>query len=393
VSAKPRIVVTGFVGLFPFGGVAWDYVQYVLGLEALGCDAIYLEDTGVWPVYQDGYLDCSLNVAHVAETMERFGLAGRWAYRDEISGGCFGLSEAALREFCRTADVFLNLSGSATLREEYAAIPVRALVDTDPMFTQIQYLSGKSLTDGPSGMRQLIDDHTHHFTLGAGIGSAHCQIPTLGLQWYPTLPPIVLKLWDASDPPTGGSRCYSTVMNWRVVDDVEFEGQRWGQKDVEFMRFLLLPQRVPEIPLGLAVSQTSGTGFPLEAVRDAGWIVLDPDLCAYDTRSYQEFIVGSRGEFSVAKQTYVKANTGWFSCRSVCYLASGRPVVAQDTAWSRLLPNGCGLLAFRDEESAVEALRRVEADPKTHSKAARAIAEEHFDSGRVLNKMLAHMGA
>jgi hypothetical protein len=393
MRGKPRIVVTGFVGLFPLGGVAWDYVQYVLGFAALGWDAIYLEDTGSWPVHQLGDLNCSLNVAHVASTMEYFGLAGRWAYRDELSGECFGLSESALREFCRTADVFLNLSCSATLREEYATIPVRALVDTDPMFTQIQYLSGRSMSGGPTGMRRLIDDHTHHFTLGASIGSAYCQIPTLGLQWHPTRPPAVLELWHAGDTPNGASRCYSTVMNWHVVDEVEFEGQRWGQKDVEFLRFLQLPRRVPEIPLGLAVSQTQGTGFPLEAVRDAGWIVLDPALCAYDARSYQEFIVGSRGEFSVAKQTYVKANTGWFSCRSVCYLASGRPVVTQDTAWARLLPNGRGLLAFHDEETAVEALRRVECDPKAHSRAAREIAEEHFSSKRVLSEMLAHMGA
>ncbi len=367
-------------------------MQYVLGFAALGWDVIYLEDTGAWPVYQDGYLDCSSNVAHVAATMERFGLGGRWAYRDAISGECFGLSQSDLREFCRTADAFVNLSCSATLREEYAAIPVRALVDTDPMFTQIQYLSGTSLEGGPSGMRQLIEDHTHHFTLGAGIGSAYCQIPTLGVRWHPTRPPAVLDLWPASDPPIRTSHGYSTVMNWRVVDGVEFEGQRWGQKDVEFMRFLRLPRRVPEIPLSLAVSQTPGTEFPIEAARAAGWIVLDPALCAYDARSYQEFIAASRGEFSVAKQTYVKANTGWFSCRSVCYLASGRPVVTQDTTWSRLLPSGRGLIAFQDEETAVDALRSVEADPKAHSKAARAIAEEHFDSKRVLSEMLAQMG-
>jgi hypothetical protein len=393
VQRKPRIIVTGFVGLFPYGGVAWDYLQYVVGLRALGWDAIYLEDTGVWPVYQHGDLDCSQTVGHVAATMERFGLAERWAYRDELSGGCFGLSETALRDFCRTADAFLNVSCSARLREEYAAIPVRALVDTDPMFTQIQYLSGKSLTGGPSGMRALVENHTHRFTFGGNIGSPDCQIPTLGLKWHPTRPPVVLELWSVSDPPTAASPGYSTVMNWSVVDDVTFEGDRWGQKSEEFMRFLQLPRRVPEIPLALAVGQTPETPFPVGAVGGAGWNVLDPAVCAYDASSYHGFIVASRGEFSVAKQTYVKANTGWFSCRSVCYLAAGRPVVTQDTTWSRLMPNGRGLLAFRDEETAVEALRRVEADPKLHARAARAIAEEHFDSRRVLGEMLAHMEA
>lgn len=390
-SRKPRVVVTGFIGLFPFGGVIWDYVQYVLGFAALGWDVIYLEDTGAWPVYQDD-IDSSLNIDHVASAMEHFGLAGRWAYRDAITGRSFGISEAALVEFCRTADVFLNLSCSAMLREEYAAIPVRALVDTDPMFTQIQYLRDESLSGGPTGMRALIENHTHHFTFGASIGTDACRIPTLGRQWYPTRQPIVMELWPASDSPTGTAHCYSTVMNWRVVDDLTFEGEQWGQKDVEFMRFLELPRRVPSIPLGVAISLTPESAFPVDAVLEAGWMVLDPSVCAHDAATYQDFIGASRGEFSVAKHTYVKANTGWFSCRSSCYLAAGRPVVTQDTSWSQLLPNGRGLLAFHDEETAIDALHQVEADPKTHAKAARAIAHECFDSKIVLSEMLARMG-
>jgi hypothetical protein len=388
---KPRVVVTGFLGLLPFGGVTWDYVQYVLGFAALGCEVIYLEDTDDWPLNQE-VIDSRLNVAHVSSVMEHFGLAGRWAYRDAMTGECFGLSLAALLEFCRTADVFINVSCSATLRDEYAAIPVRVLVDTDPMFTQIQYLRDESLTAGTTCMRDLIEGHTHHFTFGTNIGSSTCRIPTLGLNWYPTRQPVVLERWPVAESPGAGSKCYTTVMNWSVVDGLTFEGERWGQKDVEFMRFLRLPQRVPDIPLGLAVSQTPESRFPLDVVRDAGWLVFDPAICAHDARAYQDFIVASRGEFSVAKQTYVKANTGWFSCRSSCYLAAGRPVVTQETGWSRLLPNERGLLAFHDEESAIEALERVESDPKAHAQAARAIAQEYFDSQRVLREMLDHVG-
>lgn len=388
---KPRIVVTGFVGLFPFGGVIWDYVQYVAGFAKLGCDTIYLEDTGAWPVYQDE-CDASYNVAHVAAAMEHFGLADRWAYRDAITGRCFGMPERALNEFCRSADILLNLSCSATLRDEYAAIDVRALVDTDPMFTQIQYLRDESLDGGPTGMRELIENHTHHFSFGARIGSDGCRVPTLGLQWHPTRQPIVLDYWPVRETPANGASRYSTVMNWRVVDDVIFDGERWGQKDVEFMRFLGLPGRVPNIPLGVAVSVTPESRFPATAARLAGWEVLDPSVCAHDARRYQDFILDSRGEFSVAKQTYVRAKTGWFSCRSGCYLAAGRPVVTQDTSWSQLLPTGRGLLAFHDEETAVEALQRVESDPKRHSRAAREIAREYFDSDVVLSEMLSRMG-
>ncbi|HYL26440.1 MAG TPA: hypothetical protein VEW74_01330, partial [Candidatus Nitrosotalea sp.] len=237
MSRKPRVIVTGFAGLYAVGGASWDYLQYVAGLGALGCDAIYLEDTGEWPVHQSE-VDASFNVAHLAAAMERLGLAGRWAYRDAVSGECFGLSSTQLSEFCRTADLFLNLSCSAILRDEYAAIPVRALVDTDPMFTQIQYLQDESLDGGPTALRELIENHTHRFTFGAGVGNDGCRIPTLDLDWHPTRQPIVLDLWPERELPSGASYGYSTVMNWRIVEDLSFDGQRWGQKDVEFMRIL-----------------------------------------------------------------------------------------------------------------------------------------------------------
>ncbi|HEX3370196.1 MAG TPA: hypothetical protein VHS56_11520 [Candidatus Cybelea sp.] len=391
MRSRPRIVVSGFIGLFPFGGVAWDYAQYVAGLAALGCDVVYLEDTGAWPVYQRE-LDSASNVAHVGATMEYFGLAERWAYRDAVTEQWFGLSEEAIGEFCRTADIFLNISCSATMRDAYLSIPVRALVDTDPMFTQIQYLRDRSLSAGPTGMRALVENHTHRFTFGESIGAASCRIPTLDVEWKPTRQPVLLDRWPVNEARNGDPGCYSTVMNWKIEHELVFDGQQWGQKDVEFMRFFNLPRRVPEISLGVAVSQAPESGFPTAAAREAGWIVLDPASCAHDARSYRDFIAGSRGEFSVAKHTYVKARTGWFSCRSGCYLAAGRPVVTQDTSWSQQLPNGRGLLAFHDEESAADALREVDGNLKIHSKAARAIAHEYFDSAKVLREMLAHMG-
>jgi hypothetical protein len=391
MRTRPRIVVSGFIGLFPFGGVAWDYAQYVAGFAALGCDVVYLEDTGAWPVYQRES-DAASNVAHVAATMEYFGLARRWAYRDAVSEQWFGLSERTVSEFCRTADIFLNLSCSATMRDAYLSIPVRALVDTDPMFTQIQHLQDRSLSAGPTGMRELIENHTHRFTFGENIGAGSCAIPTLELEWKPTRQPVLLDRWGDGEASNGEPHCYSTVMNWKIEHELVFDGRQWGQKDVEFMRFFELPRRVPEISLGVAVSQAPESQFPTAAAREAGWIVFDPALCAHDARSYRDFIVGSRGEFSVAKHTYVKARTGWFSCRSGCYLAAGRPVVTQDTSWSQRLPSGSGLLAFHNEESAAEALREVESDLKSHSKAALAIAQEYFDSAKVLGEMLDHMG-
>ncbi len=182
-------------------------------------------------------------------------------------------------------------------------------------------------------------------------------------------------------------------MNWSAARRLEYKGDTWGQKDLEFQRFVKLPDHVPEVSLAVAVGQTGGAGqpFPSAEVRDAGWSVLDPETCAPDWCAYHSFIEGSRGEFSVAKETYVKARTGWFSCRSACYLAAGRAVVTQDTGWSRYLPAGEGLMAFDDIDGAADALKRVESDPARHSRAARDIAEEYFDSARVLDSLLASL--
>ncbi|MBV9646358.1 MAG: hypothetical protein JO043_02730 [Candidatus Eremiobacteraeota bacterium] len=390
VSRKGRIIVTGFVGLYPHGagGVAWDYLQYLLGFLKLGWDAIYVEDTRSWPIFQHGEVSCSKNVAYLAATMEHFGVPDRWAYRDESSGHWFGLSKSAVLEFCHSADIFLNLSCSTALRDEYATIPVRALVDTDPMFTQVQALDRRALAAEWCSMPELIKNHTHRFTIGTSVGSEPCHVPTLGLTWHHTHQPIVMDLWTPSDPPSEATSYYSTVMNWSVFDKLEFDGRQWGQKDVEFMRLLNLPRRVPEVPLAIAVGQLGDPAFPADTIRSAGWKLFDCGSCAPNAARYQDFIAASRGEFSVAKETYVDANTGWFSYRSACYLAAGRPVIAQDTNWSREIPNGRGLLAFDDEESAAEALRRVERDPKSHARAAREIAEECFESSHVLAGML-----
>ena len=393
------IVVGGYLGLVPAAGVTWDYVQYPAGFAALGHDVFYLEDTRLWPVYQPAgsdWGDCSASVSHVAAVMAEFGLAGRWAYRDEASGRCFGLTEVQLREVCRSADVFVNVSCSTFLRDEYRAIPVRVLVDTDPMFTQVQLVSQQMFTPGSPGLRELVEGHTHHFTFGESVGRPECLMPDCGVAWRPTRQPVRLDLWPAAEPvrDRAGS-AYTTLMNWTAGKALEHAGTTWGQKDVELRRLFELPSAVPEIPLAVAVGQTGGAGepFPAAEARAAGWRVLDPEACAPDCAGYREFIAGSLGELSVAKETYVKARTGWFSCRSACYLASGRPVVTQDTGWTAHLPAGRGLLAFDTLATAAEALRSVEEDPVAHARAARELAEEFFDSRHVLTRMLQEAGA
>ena len=393
MSERLRIVVGGYIGLLPAGGITWDYIQYPAGFAALGHDVYYIEDTRLWPIYQpvgSNWGDATASVAYLEAVMNDFELKDRWAYRDEASGKCFGMTEAKLREICGSADVFVNVSCSTFMRDEYREIPIRALIDSDPMFTQIQYLSQQMFTPGEPGLRGLVDAHTHHFTFGENVGADDCRMPKCGINWRPTRQPIRTDLWRINPLPSDGNAAYTTLMNWTAAKHLKYEGASWGQKDVEFHKFQNLPGRVKDVKLAVAVGQTGGAGspFPESEARRLGWAVLDPNDCADTWRDYQDFISGSRGEFSVAKETYVKARTGWFSCRSACYLATGRPVITQETGWSKYLPSGCGLLPFHDMETAEEALRIVSREPERHAVAAREIAEEFFDSRQVLSRML-----
>lgn len=387
-----RVIVSGYLGLLPAGGVAWDYAQYPRAFADLGCDVFYVEDTRLWPVYAtEDQTDATPNARYLGVVMEAFGLGDRWAYRDEASGRTFGLGEAALADVYRTADVFVNVSCSTPIRPEIERIPVRVLIDSDPMFTQIQLETGALFTEGEAGLRALVDAHTHHFTFGENVGQPDCRVPEAGVTWIPTRQPICLDRWT---PPTSEAEgAYTTLMNWSAAPPLDYAGETWGQKNVAFRQIDDLPTRVPEIDLALAVGQTTGAPFPRTEAEAKGWTVLDPNVVAPDWRSYRDFLTRSRGEFSVAKETYVKARTGWFSCRSACYLASGRPVVTEDTGWTRTVPHGRGLLPFHDAESAAEALRTVEADYATHSRTAREIAEMHFDGRRVLSDLLTAVGA
>jgi hypothetical protein len=324
--------------------------------------------------------------------MEGFGFKDRWAYRDEASGQSFGLSEVRIREVCSTADVFVNLSCSTFLREEYAAIPARVLVDSDPMFTQIQYMTQEIFTPGSSSLKQLVDSHNYHFSFGENINGADCMVPRCGIEWKPTRQPVCLPYWKetshSSLPPS-----FTTLMNWTAAKLLRYREEDWGQKDIEFLKIIDIPALLPEALFSVVVNKTGNleSTFPGPAVEKAGWQVLDPDQCAGNWNDYQQFIAGSYGEFSVAKHTYVKARTGWFSCRSACYLAAAKPVITQDTGWSGFIPAGRGLFAFNDLPSAVEAIQSVVKDYPKHSRLARETAAGYFDSQKVLSHLLSRL--
>lgn len=319
---RMRIIVGGFIGVLPAGGVTWDYVQYPLGLALLGHDVYYIEDTRLYPIYQQhgsNWNDASSCIEHLKNVMNYFDLGERWAYRDEASGKTFGMSEEKIKKLCDSADIFVNISCSTFLRDEYLKIPARILIDSDPMFTQIQYISQQMFTPGSSGLRQMVDGHNHLFTFGENIGSTDCLIPDCGLKWLPTRQPICLDYWKVNTSYSISNFSFTTLMNWAAAKTLRYDGEDWGQKDIEFKKYIDLPCLVKGIQLSAIVNQTGGTNqaFSKKNVTEHGWKILDPNTTASDWKSYQKFINGSFGEFSVGKETYVKANTGWFSCSQV----------------------------------------------------------------------------
>ena len=399
-----RIIVTGLVGQYAFGGVAWDYLQFVEGFRQLGHDVFYLEDTEMWtydPIKNTISADCSYNVTYLRDVMEKLGLGDRWVYRNAPDASYHGVSEVEAKAFCDDSDVFLNVSGCGWLRPEYMRIPKKIFLDSDPMFTQI------ALTSGKQDVIERIHAHEFHFTFAENIGAPDCRIPAAGLRWLPTRQPIVLEWWTPSSVaptvPSGKPNApedgryytrnvFTTVMNWVSYRPSEYGGETWGQKDVEFMKFVDLPQHTAQ-KFEIAMGMGPGMKRPTEMLREKGWQIVEPSERLPDPWKYRGYLRTSKGEWSVAKEGYVKSRSGWFSCRSACYLALGRPCVLQDTGWSVHYPTGDGLFAFDTIEEAVAAINEINGDYARHCAEARALAEEMFDARKVLGAMLKQIGA
>jgi hypothetical protein len=385
-----RIVVTGLIGQYAFGGVTWDYIQYVLGFQALGHEVWYLEDTSAWaydPVKQEPSADCSHNTGYLDRVMREFDMGDRWIYRNGATGEYHGVGDTSqAEEILRSADVLANVSGACWLREPTAAIPLKLFLDGDPMFTQINLA-----TDPDSDYAKRVAAHERHYSFGMNIGQSGCHVPTAGLVWRPTVQPVALDWWDKTLMPLGAGHiaegAWTTVMNWASYAPKEFEGRTYGQKDLEFERFLDLPGMTEE-SFVLAMGQGIGKKRPTAMLEEKGWKIIEPDVHIPDYASYHDFLTNSKGEWSIAKNGYVRSASGWFSCRSACYLAAGKPVVVQDTGWTDHLPSGDGILAFRTISEAAVALESIAANYGHHCAAARAYAEQHFDAAKVCSDLL-----
>jgi hypothetical protein len=375
-----RIVVTGQMAQYPLGGVTWFYLHYVLGLARLGHEVWYFEDSGQWPYNPnaDGLVEgCDYNVRYLDEVLTRYGLAGRWAYRFPWESQWFGLEEDGRREVIETADLLINVSGTLERPWEYRPVRRLAYVDTDPVFTQIK------LARGQADFRKLVDAHDVHFTYGERESDA---VPDTGHRWLKTRAPVVLSEWR---PGAERREVFTTVMNWTSHNSVEFGGQQFGQKDDEFRAFLDLPGLVEPLVLELALGSGKNQPPPRKLLTHKGWHLVHPNDVCPDLDSFRTYTATSKGEWGVAKNGYVRGQSGWFSERSARYLAAGRPVVVQETGFSDVLPVGEGILPFTTIEEAARAIREVERDYDRHADAARAIAEQHFDSDAILTRLVA----
>lgn len=379
MTSRLRIMVTGLIAQYPLGGVTWDYVQYAAGLARLGHDVFYIEDTGQWPYNpSEGGLSkgCAFNVSYLASVMERFGLRDRWAYRFPWQSQWFGLSDAARRDVLESADLLINVSGTLERPEEYRRVKRLAYIDSDPVFTQVKVARGQH------DLRKMIGGHDVQFSFGECLGP---NVPDTGHTWLPTRQPVLLDEWrtDGLTP----RDAFTTVMNWTSYNEVSYAGRTYGQKDMEFRRFIDLPQAVAPAALEVALSDGRTRHAPRELLRHRGWRVVEPDDVCGDIESYRSYIRSSLAEWSVAKNGYV-GGSGWFSCRSACYLAAGRPVVVQDTGFSAVLPSDAGVVAFSTFDEAVAAIADVRERYDMHAKAAREIAETYFDSAKVLTSLV-----
>ncbi len=379
-TSRLKILVLGYVVRGPLGGMAWHHLQYVLGLFRLGHEVYFVEDSDDYPSCYDPArditdIDPTYGIQFARHVLDRVGMGGRWAYYDAHTSRWHGPCADRILDICATGDLLLNLSGVNPLRPWLMGIPTRALVDIDPVFTQLRHLTDPTA-------RNLALQHTAFFSFGENIGPGHSSIPDDHLPWQPTRQPVVLDSWPVTPGPGHGN--FTTVMQWDSYPMREFNGQRYGMKSDSFGAYMDLPEKVGTI-FELAVGSSTA---PRDQLCRKGWLLRDPLEPTRDPWTYQRYIQESKAEFSVAKHGYVISRSGWFSERSAVYLASGRPVLIQETGFSKWLETGSGVVSFNTPEEALAGIEEINNRYDFHCRAARAIAEEYFDADKVLRRLI-----
>ncbi len=373
-----RIIVGAYMFRYPLGGMLSWALQYIRGLERLGHEVYIVEKAH----YADACYDPKRNIMTddpaeclriVGDLLTEHGFSDRWCMVD-FHGQCFGRSSLELDELFKTADLFIDCGSHGSWLEQAVGVPCKILIDGEPSYTQIRW-------QAQAEAGHAIPTYDHYFTNGMLYGSASCEAPTLGINWRTIPNPVDTTFYQPMPKPSNHK--LTTVMNWSAHNPVNYQGKHLGQKDVEFERFIDLPGSV-DTEMEVAVAGNA----PRDRLVANGWRVRDAHEVTHTMDSYRDYIRESAGEFGVCKQVFVATRNGWFSDRSAAYLASGRPVILQDTGFSEVLPTGKGLIAMSTKAEAAEAVASVIADYDTHAQMARRIAVDHLDAKKVMGEVL-----
>lgn len=383
MMTRTTIVVSGALANKPGnGGEAWVRMTWATGLRRLGFDVWFIEqiDRDFLAAGHHGG-DDSPPAAFFKQVAQRFGFADRSALIDDRGDTVVGPERSELEEIASQAGLLVNISGHLDLPFLFDRFPRRAYIDLDPGFTQFWHHS-ESCSAGLGG-------HHHFFTVGLNVGRTSCAVPANGISWRPLPPPVILDEWPVSR--TDSTR-FTTVASWRgSFGSLEHDGRRFGTKAHEFRRFLALPRHVAR-PLEIALHIHAGDHRDLTALQEVGWRIVDPVKVAATPDSFRNYVQGSAAEFSVAQGIYVETACGWFSDRTTRYLASGKPALVQDTGFSDHYRVSRGLVAFRTLREAVRGAERIAGDYERHCRAARRLAEAHFDADIILGRFIEQVG-
>ena len=395
---RKKIIVLGFMGGCPIAGVIWQHIHYIVGLQRLGHEVYYVEDTLNYP-YNPSTFDVSDDFSYAAQTLGKlaatYGFESRWAYcaRYKEPFEIAGMDWTSLVQLYKEADCALNICGSHDLNEELLTIRHLIYVESDPGVEQIKIDKAKT-EGGETDTLEFLKAHKHLFTFGENLGTPAFSVPTHGLEWLPTRQPVVTDLWCAADeaPAPAPEALFTSICNWSTSgkkDIVWRDSNYLWSKSLEFLRFVEAPKLSGE-PFELATDIRKEEEREIFEKND--WKLVLPHELSVDWDSYRDYIRNSKGEFTCAKDQYVRLHTGWFSDRTACYLASGRPVITQETGFTAHYGGKVGLLAFSSMEEIVEGVASIRADYKKHSRAALEIAREIFEAEKVLESLLLRAG-
>ncbi len=386
--SRRKIVVLGFMGGCPVAGVIWQHLHYLEGLRRLGHEVWYVEDGSRYP-YDPEAFTVTEDFSYAARLLDRlsreYGFGWCYCARFGEETRTAGLELSALRELYRTCDAALNVCGSHDLNDDLREVHRLVYVESDPGVEQIKVDLGEAAT------RDYLAAHDVLFTFGEAVGTERFAVPLHGLEWLPTRQPVVTDFWRTTERPPDGA-VYTSVCNWSTSGkkDITWRGSNYlWSKSLEFLKFAGAPRRCGET-FELATDIKDAAEREIFAAN--GWRLVDPHGLSTDWNRYREYLRESRGEFTVAKDQYTRLRTGWFSDRSACYLASGRPVITQETGFTEFYSGGEGLFAFRSMEDIAVAAEAVRSDYARHSRAAAELACEFFEAENVLGSLLERAG-